>query len=156
MRLEGKTIVEIHYKGNNWVWRENRIQDKEARTKVPEREINVRQNWSLGHTSPYTNHRHKDIGGSNICITDETMMVAQYEKGAISNLKESWLQMNKVDPCSTIDPSHKNTRWIYVSTKFHMKCDKVLCNSSNRKIGWCYCHPKVFYPNLPKVWILTM
>ena len=26
-------------------------------------------------------HHHKDIGGSNICITDETIMVAQYAKG---------------------------------------------------------------------------
>ena len=25
-------------------------------------------------------HHHKDIGGSNICITDETIMVAQYAK----------------------------------------------------------------------------
>ena len=48
--------------------------------KVPKREINVRQNGSMGHTSPYTNNRHKDTGGSNTCITDETIMVAQYEK----------------------------------------------------------------------------
>ena len=34
----------------------------------------------MGHTSPYTNHRHKDTGGSNICITDETIMVTQYAK----------------------------------------------------------------------------
>ena len=40
------------------------------------------------------------------------------QKGTISNLKESWPQMNKVDPFSTIDHSHKNTRWIYVSTNF--------------------------------------
>ena len=46
-------------------------------SKVPEREINVRKNRSLGHTSPYTKHRHKDMGRSNICITDETIMVAQ-------------------------------------------------------------------------------
>ena len=80
MRLEDKIVDEIHYKWNNWVWREHRIQDQKARTKVPEREINVRQNWSLGHTSPYTNHHHKDIGGSSICITDETIMVVQYAK----------------------------------------------------------------------------
>ena len=51
-----------------------------TRTKVPKIEINVRQNLSLGHTSPYTKHCHKDTGRSNICITDETIMVAQYEK----------------------------------------------------------------------------
>ena len=56
------------------------------------------------------------------------------QKGAISNLKESWPQVNKVDPCSTIDHSHKDTRWIYVSPKCHMKCDKVLRNSGNRKM----------------------
>ena len=44
MRLEGKMIVEIHYKGNSLVWREQRIQDQKAQTKLPEREINVRQN----------------------------------------------------------------------------------------------------------------
>ena len=80
-------ISKIYYKGNNWVLREKRIKDWKARTKVPEREINVKQNWSLGHTSPYTKYHHKDTGGSNICITDETIMVAQYAKGAISNLK---------------------------------------------------------------------
>ena len=80
MRLEGKMIAELHYKGNNCVWREQRIQDEKAQTKVPEKEINVRQNLSLGHTSPYTNHRHKDTSGSNICITYETIMVAQYAK----------------------------------------------------------------------------
>ena len=42
--------------------------------------------------------------------------------------------MNKVDPCSTIDHRHKNTRWIYVSTKHHIKCNKVLHNSGNRKM----------------------
>ena len=51
-----------------------------TRTKVPEIEINVRQNLSLGHTSPYTKHCHKDTGGSNICITDETIIFAQYAK----------------------------------------------------------------------------
>ena len=39
----------------------------------------------MGHTSPYTNHFHKDTGGSNICITDETIMVAQY--GKMSQIK---------------------------------------------------------------------
>ena len=38
------------------------------------------KNWSLGHTSPYKNHHHKDTGGSNICMTDETIMVTQYAK----------------------------------------------------------------------------
>ena len=38
------------------------------------------KNLSLGHTSPYTNHCHKDTGGSNICISDETIMVTQYAK----------------------------------------------------------------------------
>ena len=73
-------IAEMHYKGKNWVWREQRIQDQKDRTKVPEREINVKQNWSLGHTNPYTNHRHKDRVISNVCMTDETIMVAQYTK----------------------------------------------------------------------------
>ena len=80
MRLEEKTIAKIHYKGNNWVWREQRVQDQKAQTKVLEREINVRKKWSLWHESPYTKHHHKDIGGSNICITDETTMVTQYAK----------------------------------------------------------------------------
>ena len=55
------------------------------------------------------------------------------QKGSISNLKEPWPQMNKVDPCSTIDHSHKNTRWIYVSVKVHIKYNKVLRNSGNSK-----------------------
>ena len=80
MRLEGKTIAKIHYKGNSWVWRQQRIQDQKVRKKVPEREINVKQNWSLGHSSPYTNDHHKDTGWSNISITDETIMVSQYAK----------------------------------------------------------------------------
>ena len=42
--------------------------------------------------------------------------------------------MNKVDPCSTIGHSHKNTRWIYVSAKFHIKYNKVLCNLGNSKM----------------------
>ena len=41
--------------------------------------------------------------------------------------------MNKVDPCSTIDHRHKNTRWIYVSAKCHIKCNKVLRGLGNRK-----------------------
>ena len=56
------------------------MQDQKARTKVPKREINVRKTRSLGHTSPYTKNHHKYTGGSNICITDETIMVAQYAK----------------------------------------------------------------------------
>ena len=72
------------------------------------------------------------------------------QKCTISNLKESWPQMNKVDPYSTIDHSHKNTRWIYVSEKCHIKCNKVLCNSGNSKKWQCYCRPKVFNPNRPK------
>ena len=40
----------------------------------------TRTNLSLGHTSPYTKHFHKDIGGSNICVTDETIMFCQYAK----------------------------------------------------------------------------
>ena len=43
MRLEGETIAKINYKGNNRVWREQRIQDQKARMKVPVREINVRE-----------------------------------------------------------------------------------------------------------------
>ena len=42
--------------------------------------------------------------------------------------------MNKVDPYSTIDHSHKNTRWIYVSAKFHIKYNKVLRNLGNSKM----------------------
>ena len=42
--------------------------------------------------------------------------------------------MNKVDPCSTIDYSHKNIRWIYVSAKCHIKCNKFLRNLGNRKM----------------------
>ena len=72
------------------------------------------------------------------------------KKNTISNLKDSWPQMNKVDPCSTIDHSHKNTRWIYVSAKCHIKCNKVLHNSGNSKKWQRYCRPKVFNPNLPK------
>ena len=42
--------------------------------------------------------------------------------------------MNKVDPCSTIDHSHKNTRSIYVSVKCHIKCNKFVRNLGNSKI----------------------
>ena len=41
--------------------------------------------------------------------------------------------MNKVNLCSTIDHNQKNTRWIYVSAKCHMKCDKVLHNLGDKK-----------------------
>ena len=41
--------------------------------------------------------------------------------------------MNKVDPYSTIDYSHKHTRWIYVSAKCHIKCYKVLHSLGTRK-----------------------
>ena len=34
----------------------------------------------MGHTCPYKNDFHKYIGGSNMCITDVTIMVAQYAK----------------------------------------------------------------------------
>ena len=68
---------------------------------------NCQKNWSLGHTRRYTKHRHKDTGGSNICIIDETIMVAQYAKRRHIKSKESWPQMNKVGPCSTTDHSHK-------------------------------------------------
>ena len=65
--------------------------------------------------------------------------------------------MNKVDPCSTIDHSHKNTRWIYVSAKSHIKYNKVLRNSGNSKKDNATVGPKVFNPNRPKkVRILTM
>ena len=80
MRLEDKMVDEIHYKWNNSVWREQRIQDRKGWKEVPKREINVRQNLSLGHTVPYTNNSHKDTGRSNMFITNVTIMVAKYEK----------------------------------------------------------------------------
>ena len=83
-----------------WVWGEHRIQNRKAWIKVLEREINVRKNWSLGHTSPYTKHHHKYTGGSNICITDETIMVTQYEKRRHIKSKGVMAIMNKVDPYS--------------------------------------------------------
>ena len=58
--------------------------------------------------------------------------------------------MNKVDPYSTIDHSQKNTRWIYVSAKSHIKYNKVLRSLGNSKKWQCYCRPKVFNPNRPK------
>ena len=65
--------------------------------------------------------------------------------------------MNKVDPYSTIDHSHKNTRWIYVSAKCHIKYNKVLRNLGNSKSDNATVGPKVFNPNRPKkVRILTM
>ena len=60
-------------------------------------------------------------------------MVAQYAKMCHIESKEVMATMNKVDPCSTIDHSHKNTRWIYVSGKCHIKCNKVLHNLGNSK-----------------------
>ena len=59
--------------------RDQRIQDQKARTKVPVREINVRKT-DLWNIHIHIQHRHKDTGGSNICITDETIMVTQYAK----------------------------------------------------------------------------
>ena len=38
------------------------------------------KNLSTGHTCPYTNDHHKYTGESNMCITDVTIMVAQYAK----------------------------------------------------------------------------
>ena len=81
-------VNEIHYKWNNWVWREQRIQDRKDWKEVPEREINVRQNLSLGHTVPYTNNPHKDIGGSNMFINNVTIMVAKYAKR--HHIKYKW------------------------------------------------------------------
>ena len=78
------------------------------------------------------------------------------QKCAISNIKESWPQMNKVDPCSTIEHSHKNTRWIYVSAKYHIKCDKVLHNSSNSKNDDATISPRSSIQTTQKIRILTM
>ena len=50
MRLEGKMIAEIHYKKETFeTRRDGRIQDQNARTMVPEREINVRKTdlWDI-------------------------------------------------------------------------------------------------------------
>ena len=79
------------------------------------------------------------------------------QKGAISNLKEPWPQMNKLDPCSTIDHSHKNTRWIYVSAKCHIKITRSCATWAIAKDDNATVSPKVFNPNHPKkVQILTM
>ena len=72
------------------------------------------------------------------------------QKGAISNLKESWPQMNKVDPYSTIDHSHKNTRWIYVSAKCHIKITWSCATWAIEKDDNATVSPKVFNPNRPK------
>ena len=34
----------------------------------------------MGHICPYTNDHHKDTCGSNMCITDVTIMAVQYAK----------------------------------------------------------------------------
>ena len=64
--------------------------------------------------------------------------------------------MNKVDPYSTIDHSHKNTRWIYVSKKCRIKCDKVLRSLGNRKNDDAIVSPKSPIQTVQKVQILTM
>ena len=64
--------------------------------------------------------------------------------------------MNKVDPCSTIDHTHKNTRWIYVSAKCHIKCNKVLCNLGNSKNDDATISPRSSIQTSQKVQILTM
>ena len=64
--------------------------------------------------------------------------------------------MNKVDPCSTIHHSHKNTRWIYVSTKCHIKCNKVLHSLGNRKNDDATISPRSSIQTAEKVRILTM
>ena len=79
------------------------------------------------------------------------------KKGAISNLKESWPHMNKVDPCSSNDHSHKNTRWIYVSAKFHMRYNKVLLILGNSKMNDdATVGPRSLIQTAQKVQILTM
>ena len=78
------------------------------------------------------------------------------QKGAISNLNESWPQMNKVDACSTIDHSHKNTKWIYVSEKYHIKCNKVLRILGNRKNDDATVRPRSSIQTAQKVQILTV
>ena len=64
--------------------------------------------------------------------------------------------MNKVDPYSTIDHSHKNTRWIYVSAKCHIKYNKVLRNSGNSKNDDATVSPRSSIQTAQKVRILTM
>ena len=100
---------------------------------VPEREVNGRQTdlWDM-HVHVQMN-TIKIQGGSNMCITYVTSMTAQYAKrnhvkfkgvmatneqrgSMLNNL--SWPQEYKVDICLS---------------KCHMRCDKVLHNSGNRK-----------------------
>ena len=65
--------------------------------------------------------------------------------------------MNKVDPCSIIDRSHNNTRWIYVLAKCHMKCDKVLRSLGNiKKMMMLMSIQGLQSKPLEKVQILTM
>ena len=64
--------------------------------------------------------------------------------------------MNKVDPYSTIDHRHKNTRWIYVSAKCHIKCNKVLRSLGNRKNDDAIFSPRYSIQTTQKVRILTM
>ena len=64
--------------------------------------------------------------------------------------------MNKVDPYSTIEHSHKNTRWIYVSAKCHIKCDKVLRILGNRKMIMLLSAQGLQSKPSQKVRILTM
>ena len=78
MRLEGKMIVEIDYKNETTKYGESN--ESNIKGSKPEREINVRQNWYLGHIGPYTNDLHKFIGRSDIYIVDVTILVAQYAK----------------------------------------------------------------------------
>ena len=58
--------------------------------------------------------------------------------------------MNKVDPYSTIDHSHKNTRWIYVSAKCHIKYNKVLRNLGNSKMMTMLLSAQGLQSKLPK------
>ena len=79
------------------------------------------------------------------------------QKSAISNLKEPWPQMNKVNPYSIIHHSDKNTRWFYVSAKCHMKITRSCATWAIAKDNNVIVGPKVFNPNRPKkVRILTM
>ena len=64
--------------------------------------------------------------------------------------------MNKVDPCLTIGHSHKNTRWIYVSAKCHIKYNKVLCNLGDSKNDDATVGPRSSIQTAQKVRILTM
>ena len=65
--------------------------------------------------------------------------------------------MNKVDPYSKIDHSHKHTRWIYVSAKFHIKYNKVLRSLGNSKMNDdVTVGPRSSIQTAQKVRILTM